>query len=416
MLPLWRLGWLLASLSSAALLLALLYPDWRRALRQPQRRRRWLRGGAALAVLAAGFVACLPMPAGEPFGWVEGSSAWPSEFIRLGAGLLALCLLARAQATLAACGRRCMARYFKGVRQIESGAGARRSTLAVWREFLRALGHEPRLSPTHLRDSRSLLRRALGKRSLSPPPFLASARPYLLIILMFWALGLAIFMAYGFPRAPVRSFAMRALDYGVVVVSTSAFLWLLIYVLRVTRHAMVMARALAGETSWPLHSLDRFGMRDASLECLYDDWMDVQLLARATEPVQHLVYYPFLILFLLFFAQSSLFDHWVVPLSLYLLVGFTLTVLLAAAWRLRRVAEGVRSEALRRLARYRMQMLGEGESGLVSQIDEMVEQIRSINLGVFASLSQQPLARALLTFLSGISGLSLLEYFSLSGM
>lgn len=415
-LPRWRLGWVLAALASGALLLALLYPDWRRALRQPRRRRRWIYGGATLALLAAGFAAGLPMPAGEPFGWVEGGSAWPTEFIRLGAGLLALCLLARAQGMMAASARRCMARYFKGVRRVDSGDDTRRSSLAVWRDFLRALGHEPRLGPDHRHDSRSLLRRALGKRSLNPPPFPRSARPYLLVILLFWALGVAIFMAYGFPRAPVRSFTMRALDYGIVVMSISAFLWLLVYVLRVTRHAITMARALAGETRWPSHSLNRFGMPDASLECLYDDWMDVQLLGRATEPVQRLVYYPFLVLFLLFFAQSSLFDHWVMPLSLYLLVGFTLAVLLGSAWRLRRVAETVRSEALRRLARYRMQLLGEGEGGLVGQVDEMVNQIRAINVGVFANLSQQPLARTVLGFLSGISGLSLLEYFSLSGM
>ncbi|MDP2433366.1 MAG: hypothetical protein Q8O33_15265 [Pseudomonadota bacterium] len=415
-LPLWRLGWVLTTLVSGALLLALLYPDWRRALRQPRRRRRWIYGGAALALLTAVFVAGLPMPAGEPFGWVEGDSAWPTEFIRLGAGLLALCLLARAQGSMAASARRCMTRYFKGVRRLDSGDDTRRCTLAVWRDFLRALGHEPRLGLTRRHDSRSLLRRALGKQSLKPPPFLHSARPYLLLILMFWALGVAIFMAYGFPRAPVRGFTMRALDYGFAVMSISAFLWLLVYVLRVTRHAIVMARALAGETRWPAHSLNRFGMPDACMECLYDDWMDVQLLARATEPVQRLVYYPFLILFLLFFAQSSLFDHWVVPLSLYLLVGFTLAVLLGSAWRLRRVAENVRSEALRRLARYRMQLLGEGEGGLVSQVDEMVSQIRAINVGVFANLSQQPLARTVLGFLSAISGLSLLEYFSLSGI
>ncbi len=412
----WRMGWVLATVASGALLLALLYPDWRRAMRQPRHRRRWLYGGVVGAALVAGFVACLPMPAGEPFGWLEGDSAWPSEFIRLGAGLLALCLLARAQASLAASARRCMTRYFKGVRFDAPDAGSHRSTLMVGHDFLRALGHEPRLNPTRWRDSRSPLRRALGKHALDPPPFQYSARPYLLIIFMFWALGVAIFMAYGFPRAPVRSFAMRALDYGIVVMSISAFLWLLVYVLRVTRHAIALARALAAETRWPAHSLDRFGMRDASLECLYDDWMDVQFLARATEPVQRLVYYPFLILFLLFFAQSSLFDHWVVPLSLYLLVGFTLAVLLGSAWRLRRVAEGVRAEALRRLARYRMQLLGEDEGGLVAQVDEMVNQIRTINVGVFANLSQQPLARALLSFLSGISGLSLLEYFSLSGM
>ena len=415
-LPLWRLGWVLATLASGALLLSLLYPNWRRALRQPRRRHRWVYGGITVAVFTAGFVAGLPMPVGEPFGWLEGGSAWPTEFIRLGAGLLALCLLARAQSTLAACARRCMARYFKGVRQDEPDVASRSSTLAVWRDFLRALGHEPRLSPTRARDSRSLLRRALGKRSLNPPPFLHSARPYLLTLLMFWILGLASFMAYGFPHAPVRSFAMRALDYGVTVVSISAFLWLLVYVLRVTRHAIAMARALTGETRWPGHSMERFGMPDTYLECLYDDWMDVQLLARATEPVQRLIYYPFVILFLLFFAQSRLFDHWVAPLSLYLLVGFTLAVLLAAAWRLRRVAESVRSEALRRLARYRMQLLGEGEGGLASQVDEMVNQIRTIQVGVFANLSQQPLARAALTFLSGVSGLSLLEYFNLSGM
>lgn len=413
--PLWRLVWVLATLASGGLLLALLYPDWRRALRQPRRRRRWLYGGAFGAALVAGFAASLPMPAGEPLGWLEGNSAWPTEFIRLGAGLLALCLLARAQATLAASARRCMTRYFKGVGP-DPDSGPHRSTLMVLHDFLRALGHEPRLNPMRPHDSRSLLRRTLGKRTFVAPPFLSSARPYLLIILMFWALGVAIFMAYGFPRAPVRSFTMRALDYGVVMLSISAFLWLLVYVLRVTRHAIVMARALAGETRWPTHSLERFGMADASLECLYDDWMDVQLLARATEPVQRLVYYPFLILFLLFFAQSSLFDHWVAPLSLYLLVGFTLAVLLGSAWRLRRVAESVRSDALRRLARYRMQLLGEGEGGLVSQVDEMAHQIRTINVGVFANLSQQPLARALLSFLSGISGLSLLEYFSLSGL
>jgi hypothetical protein len=411
---LWRSAWLLASLASSLVLLALLYPDWRRALRQPRRRRRVILGGTILAVIAAGFVACLPMPAGEPLGWVEGNSAWPSEFIRLGAGLLALCLLARAQANMATSGRRCMRRYFKGTAEEEVGDGRHRSTLEVWRCYLRGLGYEPRLSPLRSRDSRSLLRRALGR--LDPPSFVHSARPYLFIISMFWALGLAVFMAYGFPHAPVRSFTMRSLDYGIVLLSISAFLWLLVYVLRATRHAITMARALAGETRWPRHSLARFGMPDAGLECLYDDWMDVQLLAHATEPVQRLIYYPFLILFLLFFAQSRLFDHWVIPLSLYLLVGFTLAVLLAAAWRLRRVAETVRAEALRRLARYRMQLLGEGEGGLVSQVDEMVSQIRGINVGVFATLSQQPLARAVLSFLSAISGLSLLEYVNLSGL
>ncbi len=139
-----------------------------------------------------------------------------------------------------------------------------------------------------------------------------------------------------------------------------------------------------------------------------------QLLARITQPVENLVWYPAVVLFLLIVARSGFFDAWNLPFAMQLVIGMALVLLIGFAWKLRRAAEAMRTRTLRDLEALRVLYVGvpDGEH-ITAQADAMIGQLRTLRLGAYAPFSQQPLLRALLSLLSGVTGLSLLETLTL---
>jgi hypothetical protein len=70
-----------------------------------------------------------------------------------------------------------------------------------------------------------------------------------------------------------------------------------------------------------------------------DEWLDIEFIAAHTKMVGKLVYYPFIILALMIFARSKVFDYWDMPIGLVIIFVSAAALTLGSAFYLRRVAE-----------------------------------------------------------------------------
>jgi hypothetical protein len=102
--------------------------------------------------------------------------------------------------------------------------------------------------------------------------------------------------------------------------------------------------------------------------------------------------------------------HW--PLGLVVPLVASLLILFGCHVALRRQAEAARTMAVARVSRRLLvtEGLGEPAEGHTAQLRHMLANIEDIREGAYAPVSQQPLVKALLLFLSA-SGLAILEYF-----
>jgi hypothetical protein len=95
---------------------------------------------------------------------------------------------------------------------------------------------------------------------------------------------------------------------------------------------------------------------------------------------------------------------------LYISFLTAIVLVVLAAIRLRRTAEGMRTEDMLILNRQLMDAQAGNKEGDAKQITSMLSQLRELRTGAFAPFSQQPLVKALLTILGSASGITLLEY------
>ena len=121
---------------------------------------------------------------------------------------------------------------------------------------------------------------------------------------------------------------------------------------------------------------------------------EIFFVARRTQAVAPLIWYPLLVFTLLVVARSSFFDNWTWPASLVLIWAVTAAWALGSAILLRRAAEQLRETALNDLRRFRL--LGREVAAKRETFDELIAEIRDLKTGAFAPLSDQPFIRAVL--------------------
>jgi hypothetical protein len=149
---------------------------------------------------------------------------------------------------------------------------------------------------------------------------------------------------------------------------------------------------------------------------LLDNWIDVQVVAKLTEKIGSLLLAPFVVLALLLVARSSVFDNWAVTRGLAVVMGGYALLLLAAAVRMKTLAEQTRRWSLESMhADLRwLSGAGDGWSALAEQFRRMIDEVKENRTGAFAPLFNQPLVHAMLLPLGGIGGSQLLDYFLLA--
>ncbi len=365
----------------------------------------------AVTVLLLGLLALDLHQGGEPFTLIEGVSVWPSEILRLAAGLLAVGLLIHGHRRQREA-REGITRDFPGLGAVGTGGEApgpavehpcaalldqgeavRTPAAELWVRFARRCG------------LRQTLRRVWPE------------------ILGFLVLAFSLMLMLGFPNRPTRSELSWVLDSAIILLVLIPFLALLFFMVDATRQTLALARDLEGPVSWPAQTLRSLGLEAWIAEHAGQPagadivWLDVRLIAAVTRPVGNLVWYPVVVLMLIALARHPLFDAWSLPPALLLVMALAIAYAVGCAWTLRRAAEGVREAAVRDLksAIWRAQGCPDGRECLEA-LRTMLEEILATRDGAFRPFSQQPVVQALLTLVSSVSGLALLEYSSMANL
>ena len=140
-------------------------------------------------------------------------------------------------------------------------------------------------------------------------------------------------------------------------------------------------------------------------------WIGIQVLAQKTVASEKLVYYPFIVLLLLFLAHSRLFDDWrlFVP-SIIIVLASGALVIATCVLRLRFSVKKVLESALYSMKTALFQDLQEGEQGDIQSFRLMIEEIENERRGAFRPVFSDPIFKALLMPLGGYGSLFLIDY------
>jgi hypothetical protein len=367
---------------------------------------------------------------GEPFAWAEGVSMWPTEIIRLLAFLCGCWFIAAAPRYLQA-GKETIDRQFFGGRAPEDPEKPSWADVLVspWAEPKPAQGgHAGRPNKVH----------AYGLWSWYSSGTSTARRDYWVIAatLVFFVFGLLLLEASDMPNIPFRGNAIYYLDRVIAYATALVYVGLVMLAFHVTQFSVHMITRLAQTPSiWPDATLAKFGLRpkdsepdpverlrkdlDEKDEYFLDELLDIRFISEHTKAVGKIVYYPFLLLALLVFARSRVFDDWDKPIGLVLILLLSGGIALISTWLLRRAAETARQQILEQLnVMLRALCLYREEAAriLEKQTLQAIEEIRSNRQGAFMSITQEPAVQAVMLPLGGWGMQELLKYFIIVGL
>ncbi|MBI5917936.1 MAG: hypothetical protein HY849_00990 [Nitrosomonadales bacterium] len=355
----------------------------------------------------------------EPFFWNNGISIWPSEILRGLAILLTAVLFFVAKQKMDRVALEIAPNFGLPVNDLSNKLARRslsRSAKIAWKIFRGRLQRQVRASqlrrgspPSKVeRQYVSVTRiwRSYQRQSMSSRIITRETAVVVGLLL----LNIFIFVdCVGEIHAPVRG---EWSTYGNLIISTWAFLVVLgftAYIGDTLRQFYHFSRELDRQESvWPI-GLENKYIGLASKWKLPKDytvyWLDVEFIARQTEVIGALVWYPVVGWVLLLTARNRMFDDWGYPVGL--LIGFAMIFiwLLHTAFYLQRSANTIREKAIKELTRKLNEL--RGASGMagggdakreikIQQAEAMIAEIRDLKRGAFLPLYQQPWVEALL--------------------
>ncbi len=154
----------------------------------------------------------------------------------------------------------------------------------------------------------------------------------------------------GLPAQPHRGLVSLWANNLALAVSIIVFIFLTAYVLDATRLCKRFVDVLAGSsTKWPGPLLIKWAAKLKIDQQYLDEWLDIRFIAKISEVVGRLIWYPFLVLFLLIVSRNPYFDNFDWPLSLWLIFGLNSAFVMCSAILLRRAAKRAREKELERL-------------------------------------------------------------------
>lgn len=389
-------------------------------------RRGWLPSAIvafslATTALVLGLLAHDLNAGGEPFSLIEGVSVWPSEILRLAAGLIAVYFFIHGQR-----------RQQEARDSIEHDLPG----LIPGRGSIRPPGPgaapTPAQAPAPAQPCAALICEAEGPATPAAQLWTRYAAQCGLVqtlrrvwpeILGFLLLAYALMLAFGFPNRPTRSDLAWTLDLWIVLLVLVPFLALLFFMVDATRQTVILARDLRGRVSWPAETMTWLGLgawvRGGQDPSAGGDiaWMDVKLIGAVTRPVGNLVWYPVVVLILMVLARHPIFDAWSLPPALILIMAVAIAYAVGCALALRRAAERVREQAVQQLSAALLRAQGRADAKeCIEPLKTMLAAVVAARDGAFRPFSQQPVVQALLTLASSISGLALLQYSSMANL
>jgi len=248
--------------------------------------------------------------------------------------------------------------------------------------------------------------------------------------------GIYVIFGYGlialgeWPFIPVRGPVSEKAHLIVLICAAIALVFLVFYVLDAVHLCHRFVDKLASmPTPWDKGVL----IQHAKLHRIKDpeymsDWLDVKLTAELTRTTGNLIYYPFVILLIMFVARDRTFDNWDWPVSLIMIFFCTAAAAVLAVVTLHRGAEDARKKAIGNLQAIKVGLMASGptspsgkpldpaeRAGLQKQVEELITELKELKEGAYRGWKENPVIRAVLIPLGGVGSLAALEYFVSSG-
>ena len=361
-------------------------------------------------------ISCYHAFEGEPYSWSDGISVWPTETLRLLTALLSAFYIWKITKAL-----RWSERDVESHFALPKCIGFAEKSWRWWEIAPLTVRHW-KCDKDKTIDAALLWENYCDRTA----PRARWVRTGPLIVCYITAASCLLFLL-GAPAVPARGDWARGWDYFFLLLAIFGSVSLTFYVADV----MLLCRRfihylMKDVTTWPeaaVTNLRGLWSRTVGTKVaakgkippndLLREYLDIDFIARGTDFVGGLIYYPFIVISLLIISRSGVFDHWTWPVALLIIVGFNAGYAAFSVIYLRRTAERARQTSLKRLHDMLMSYtaIGKGEGREAKTIREATMLIQNEDRGAFAAISQQPLARALL-LPSGTAGIwALLQFF-----
>jgi hypothetical protein len=342
----------------------------------------WLVCGGPLIILLVALVAQY-WASEEPLVFFSGISIWPTEMVRLIAFVLAIFFMFKASFDLRANAKMIEAEF--SFTPLPSRAFR-------WRDLGIGFEHWQMKQPsgTSLFSAEEAWHAYLCRNKFWPR-FIRIG----ILFALYSIFAFAILHLFPQPPAPARGDPAFRIDTIVFYLTGAGLLLLSFYVVDAIQLNSNFIRMFGREvTNWGRSVVDRSHRSPPLDEEELSAYHEIFFVARRTQAVAPLIWYPLLVLTLLVVARSSFFDNFTWPASLVLICAVTAAWALGSAILLRRAAEQLRETALNDLRRFRL--LGREVAAKRETFDELMAEIRDLKTGAFAPLTDQPFMRAVL--------------------
>jgi hypothetical protein len=356
----------------------------------------WITALAAISLIILAFHAVIMSNfSEEPLSFTEGVSVWPSEFLRFLAIILSLVFL-KLSSSWVNKNNDSIAKEFAFTSKTPLATEDANYVNIKWAKYL-----------------------DLSKKNHR---FI----PILIIVVLYVIFSMFIILTFEKPTTPVRGTISLIINNGLLFFTIILFLFLTFFVLDTI---MICQRFIAQfydtQPQWQTDSLKRFlqkqdndpdlsKWREGGAEDALGNWMLIQLIARRTDVVGKLIFFPFIVWFLMFASRLHYFDNWRTPPGLAIVISMSAVLAWGCAVYLRRSAEKLRAVVINRLDQ---QLVGTYAAGPENKayatcIQYVLNEVKAVKTGAFASYLQQPALQSLLVPIGGISGLKVLELLS----
>ena len=218
------------------------------------------------------------------------------------------------------------------------------------------------------------------------------------------------------PRAPYRGDVARWVDQTLMIVAAVALAGLTFYVVDQIRLCTDLIRALASKrTRWPEAARAWAAKKFGTTGPVADEFLDNKFIGLRTKTVNHLIFYPFIVLAVVIVARNRFFDDWRWPLAISMMVGLLFVASALCAFTLRGAAERARRSSLKRLDSELQQALVADDTPRIELVRKIIDDIKNDKTGAFAPLGQLPVVQAILVPFGGLGTVALIDALSAAG-
>jgi hypothetical protein len=229
------------------------------------------------------------------------------------------------------------------------------------------------------------------------------------LVVLFVGLWLTLLFLDDWPAQPARGDLNRTVIYGVLYAAVVGLALLLSFTIDATRLCIRLIQQLSDySVDWPEESLRKVRGSNDVCPTSATELLNIRLIALRTESVEKLIYPPFIVVCILLFAQSRLFDDWRWNIPLWGTFGVMALSALYCGILVRYWAERARRAAL---IDVREELIFENsrEGGHGDLVKSILEEIESTKRGAFSPMQENPILHSVLIPFGGIGSLEMIR-------